>query len=177
MVGVEAAQAQDSLDPTKYFSTSNIQMGYAVHDNLVNRDANLQPMPWLATSWEANDDASAWVFNLREGVTFHDGSDFGAEDVIYSMHRHYREGSEAPSKSFMSQIAGIDKLGEHQVRFNLTAPNADFPMILSDTRVQVTKRDLEDFTGTPPGTGPFKVVEFTPGSALSLCPQRKLLGR
>ncbi|WP_299844531.1 ABC transporter substrate-binding protein [uncultured Roseovarius sp.] len=164
VVGVEAAQAQDSLDPTKYFSTSNIQMGYAVHDNLVNRDADLQPMPWLATSWESNDDASAWVFNLREGVTFHDGSDFGAEDVIYSMHRHYREGSEAPSKSFMSQIASIDKLGDYQVRFNLTAPNADFPMILSDTRVQVTKRDLEDFTGTPPGTGPFKVVEFTPGS-------------
>ena len=67
VVGVEAAQAQDSLDPTKYFSTSNIQMGYAVHDNLVNRDENLQPMPWLATSWEANEDASAWVFNLREG--------------------------------------------------------------------------------------------------------------
>ncbi|UWQ93796.1 ABC transporter substrate-binding protein (plasmid) [Rhodobacteraceae bacterium M382] len=164
VVGIESAQAQDSLDPTKYFSTSNIQMGYAVHDNLVNRDANLQPQPWLATSWESNADASSWVFDLRQGVTFHDGSDFAAEDVIYSMKRHYREGSEAPSKSFMSQIKDIVKLGEHQVRFDLVAPNADFPMILSDTRVQVTKRDLEDFTGTPPGTGPFKVVEFTPGS-------------
>ena len=164
VIGVEAAQAQDNLDPTKYFSTSNIQMGYSVHDNLVNRDANLQPMPWLATSWEANDDASAWVFDLRQGVTFSDGSDFGAEDVIYSMTRHFREGSEAPSKSYMGQIASIDKITDHQVRFNLKAPNADFPMILSDTRVHVTKRDLEDFTGQPPTIGAFKVVEFTPGS-------------
>ncbi|WP_052249162.1 ABC transporter substrate-binding protein [Leisingera sp. ANG-Vp] len=164
VVGIESAQAQDSLDPTKYFSTSNLQMGYSVHENLVNRDANLQPMPWLATSWEANADASSWVFNLREGVTFHDGSDFGAEDVIYSMTRHFREGSESAGKAYMSQIQDIEKLGEHQVRFNLKAPNADFPMILSDTRVHVTKRGLEDFTGTPPGTGPFKVVEFTPGS-------------
>jgi len=164
VVGVEAAQAQDSLDPTKYYSTSNIQMGYAVHDSLVNRDENLQPMPWLATAWESNADASSWVFDLRTDVEFHDGSKFGAEDVIYSMTRHFREGSEAPSKSFMSQIASIDKLSEHQVRFNLVAPNADFPMILSDTRVHVTKAGLEDFTGTPPGTGPFKVVEFSPGS-------------
>lgn len=164
VVGIEAAQAQDSLDPSKYFSTGNIQMGYSVHDNLVNRDADLQPMPWLATSWEANTDASAWVFDLRTDVEFHDGSKFGAEDVIYSMARHYREGTESPAKAYMSQIESIDKLAEHQVRFNLKAPNADFPMILSDTRVQVTKRGLEDFTGTPPGTGPFKVVEFTPGS-------------
>ncbi|MCR9125118.1 MAG: ABC transporter substrate-binding protein [Rhodobacteraceae bacterium] len=163
VIGVEAMQAQDTLDPTKYFSTSNIQMGYAVHDMLVNRDANLQPMPWLATSWEPNDDASSWVFNLRQGVTFHDGSDFGAEDVIYSMTRQFREGSEAPAKSFMSQIAEIEKITDHQVRFNLKAPNADFPMILSDTRVHVTKRGLEDFSGTPTGLGPFKVVEFTPG--------------
>ncbi len=164
VVGIESAQAQDSLDPTKYYSTSNLQMGYSVHENLVNRDANLQPLPWLATSWEANADASSWVFNLREGVTFHDGSDFGAEDVIYSMTRHFREGTESAGKAYMSQINDIEKLGSHQVRFNLKAPNADFPMILSDTRVHVTKRDLEDFTGTPPGTGPFKVVEFTPGS-------------
>lgn len=64
-------------------------------------------------SWEANDDASSWVFDLRDGVTFHDGSPFGADDVIYSMTRHFREESEAPSKSFMSQITSIDELAEH----------------------------------------------------------------
>jgi peptide/nickel transport system substrate-binding protein len=163
-IGTEGAQAQDSLDPTKYFSTSNIQMGYAVHDGLVNRGLDLQPIPWLATSWEPNVDASSWVFELRQGVTFHDGSDFGADDVIYAMGRHYREGTESPAKAYMSQISSMEKLSQHQVRFNLAAPNADFPMVLSDTRVHVTKNGLEDFTGAPTGIGPFKVVEFTPGS-------------
>ncbi len=164
VVGIEAAQAQDSLDPLLYYSTANFLMAFSLNEPLVTRDENLQPAPWLATSWESNEDASSWVFDLRTDVTFHDGAPMEAEDVIYSMHRHYREESEAPSKSYMSQIKDIEKLDTHQVRFNLVAPNADFPMILSDTRVHVTKRGLEDFTGTPPGTGPFKVVEFTPGS-------------
>lgn len=164
VIGIEAAQAQDTLDPGKYFSTANIQMGYSVHDVLVNRDAELKAQPWLATSWEANDDASSWVFDLRDDVEFHDGSKFGADDVIYTITRYNREDSEAPAKSFLSQITSIDKLSEHQVRFNLAASNADFPMVLSDTRVHMTKAGLEDFTGKPTGLGPFKVVEFTPGS-------------
>jgi peptide/nickel transport system substrate-binding protein len=163
-VGIEAAQAQDNIDPVKYYSTANIQMGYSVFENLVNRDENLQPMPWLATSWESNANASAWVFNLRSDVVFHDGSAFRPEDVMYSMRRYYADESEAPAKAYMGQIASIDKLGPHQVRFNLKAPNAEFPMILSDTRVHITKEGVEDFSGRPPGTGPFKVVEFTPGS-------------
>jgi peptide/nickel transport system substrate-binding protein len=164
VVGINAAQAQDSLDPLSYWSSANFLMAFSTNENLVARDENLQPAPWLATSWESNADASSWVFNLREGVTFHDGAPMEAEDVIHAMQRHYRPESEAPSKAYMSQIHDIEKLGTHQVRFNLTAPNADFPMVLSDTRVHVTKRDLEDFTGTPPGTGPFRVVEFTPGN-------------
>lgn len=164
VVGIDSAQAQDTLDPAKYYGTANKVMGYSVNETLVNRSAGQETIPWLATSWESNDDASSWVFNLREGVTFHDGADFGAEDVMYSMKRHYREGSESPAKPYMSQIADIVKLTDHQVRFDLVGPNADFPTILSDTRVHITKRGLEDFTGKPPGTGPFKVVEFTPGS-------------
>lgn len=164
VIGTEGAQSPDSLDPTKYYSTSNYQMGYSVHENLVNRGPDQKPVPWLATSWNSNADASSWVFDLRKEVTFHDGSDFGADDVIYSLPRHYRKGSESPAKSYMSQIADIEKLSEHQVRFKLVAPNADFPTILSDTRAHITKNGLEDFTGTPPGTGPFKVVEFSPGT-------------
>ncbi|WP_264214451.1 ABC transporter substrate-binding protein [Leisingera thetidis] len=164
VVGIEASQAQDSLDPTRFYGTANIMMGYSVYDTLVNRDANLQPMPWLATSWEANDDATQWVFNLREGVTFHDGAPFGAEDVMHTIDRINREGSEAPAKSYISQITAVEKLSDHQVRFHLEGPNAEFPMIMSDTRLHISKRGLEDFAGTPPGTGPFKVVEFTPGN-------------
>lgn len=175
-VGIIAAQAKDSLDPTKYYSNSNYLIAFSTNENLVTLDANLKPVPWLATSWEPNANASSWVFNLRKGVTFHDGAPMEAEDVIYSMQRHYRKGTESPGRSFMSQIANIEKLGSHQIRFDLAAPNADFPVVLTDIRIHVTKRDLEDFTGKPPGTGPFKVVEFTPGSRYTFAANKNYWG-
>jgi len=135
-LGIEAAQTKDSIDPTKFYSTGNIMMGFTIYDNLVNRGPDLKPVPWLAESWEVGKDASDWVFKLRTDVTFHDGKPFTAEDVIYAYNRHIK----------------------------VAAPNADFPIILSDTRVQITQNGYEDFESTTQGTGPFKVKEFKPGS-------------
>jgi peptide/nickel transport system substrate-binding protein len=163
-VGIEASQAQDSLDPSKFYGTSNIMMGYSVFDTLVNRDDELKAMPWLATSWESNKAADKWVFNLRKGVTYHDGSPFGAEDVMHTIARINHADSEAPAKAFIKHITEVEKLSDHQVRFHLAGPNAELPTILSDTRLHIVKRGMEDFTGKPPGTGAFKVVEFSPGN-------------
>ncbi len=163
-LGVEAAQTKDSLDPTAYFSTANIMMGFTVYDLLVNRGPDLKPTPWLAESWGPGADASEWIFELRKDVTFHDGKPFSADDVIYSYTRHTKEGSESPAKGYMGQIAEMSKDGDHVVKFKLKAPNADFPVILSDTRVHITQNGYEDFQTTAPGTGPFKVKEFKAGS-------------
>lgn len=163
-LGVEAAQAKDSLDPTRYFSTANILMGFSVYDSLVNRGADLKPVPWLAESWEVGADASEWIFQLRKDVEWHDGKPFVADDVIYSCNRHMREGTESPAKGYMSQIAEMTKDGDHVVKFKLTAPNADFPIVLSDTRVQISQNGYEDFVNTTVGTGPFKVKEWKAGS-------------
>jgi len=89
-LGIEAAQTKDSIDPTKFYSTGNIMMGFTVYDNLVNRGPDLKPVPWLAESWEVGKDASDWVFKLRTDVTFHDGKPFTAEDVIYAYNRHIK---------------------------------------------------------------------------------------
>ncbi len=163
-LGVEAAQAKDSLDPTRYFSTANILMGFSVYDSLVNRGPDLKPIPWLAESWDVGSDASEWIFQLRKDVEWHDGKPFTADDVMYSCSRHTREGTESPAKGYMSQIAEMTKDGDHVVRFKLTAPNADFPIVLSDTRVQISQNGYEDFASTTVGTGPFKVKEWKPGT-------------
>lgn len=163
-LGVEAAQAKDSLDPTRYFSTANILMGFSVYDSLVNRGPDLKPVPWLAESWEVGADASEWIFQLRKDVEWHDGKPFVADDVIYAYNRHLIEGTESPAKGYMSQIAEMTKDGNHVVKFKLTAPNADFPIVLSDTRVQISQNGYEDFVNTTVGTGPFKVKEWKAGS-------------
>ncbi len=163
-IGIEAAQTKDSIDPTKFYSTGNIMMGFSIYDTLVNRGPDLKPVPWLAESWEVGADAGDWIFKLRKDVVFHDGKPLTADDVIYAYNRHIREDSESPAKAYMGQISEMKKEDAHTVRFTLAAPNADFPIILSDTRVHITQDGYEDFSTTTHGTGPFKVKEFKAGS-------------
>jgi peptide/nickel transport system substrate-binding protein len=164
VMGTEAADINDSLDPTKFNTTTNYLIAYTIYDPLVNRGLDLQPIPWLAESWESSSNATEWIFRLRKGVTFHNGKDFTADDVIFSISRHISEKSESPAKSFLSQISEIKKESNHSVRFKLVSPNADFPITLSDPRVQITPAGYEDFLTTAPGTGPFKVKEFKAGA-------------
>jgi peptide/nickel transport system substrate-binding protein len=164
VIAGEAMQSKDSLDPTKFYSTTNILMGFTCYDLLVNRGPDLKPIPWLAESWESNSDASEWTFKLRKGVMFHNGKEMTADDVIYSYQRHFGEKSESPAKAYMGQITEIKKKGKYEIQVNLTSSNADFPVVLTDTRVHITQAGYEDFQSTAPGTGPFKVKDFKAGS-------------
>ncbi|MCP4983345.1 MAG: twin-arginine translocation signal domain-containing protein, partial [Gammaproteobacteria bacterium] len=164
VIAGEAMQAKDSLDPTKFYSTTNLLIGFTLYDLLVNRGADLKPIPWLAESWDSNSDASEWTFKLRKGVTFHNGKEMTADDVIYSYQRHIAEKSESPAKAFMEQIVELKKKGKYEVLMKLSGGNADFPIVLSDTRVHITQAGYEDFLSTSPGTGPFKVKDFKAGS-------------
>jgi peptide/nickel transport system substrate-binding protein len=163
-VGVEATQTTDSLDPGAYNGAADILRGNAVYDMLVIRGSDLLPVPYLAESWESNKDASKWVFKLRKGVEFHNGKDFTADDVIYSFGHHIREKSESPAKAYFGQIKEMKKLTKHTIEFTLAASNADFPIILSDTRAHMIPEGYSDFRTTTIGTGPFKVKEFKAGS-------------
>ena len=163
VIGVEATQTIDSLDPGAYEGTADILRGYAVYDMLVNRGPDLLPVPHLATSWEAFDKASRWVFKIRKGVVFHDGKSLDADDVIYSFHHHIREKSESPAKSYFGQIKKMKALDKHTVEFTLASSNADFPIIMSDTRAHIISRGYTDFTSNTNGTGPFKVKKYKAG--------------
>lgn len=163
-VGVAASQQNNSIDPAKYFSDSDLLRGHALYDKLINRAPDMKPIPQLAESWESNKDASQWVFKLKKEVLFHDGKSFGPDDVIYSFQHHLGEKSESPAKAYFSQIKEMKKLDEHTVEFTLTSPNAEFPIILSDTRAHIISKGYTDFTTTTNGTGPFMVKEFKPGS-------------
>lgn len=165
VVGLNAWTSSDTLDPGNFYDSNNALVGFAVYDLLVNRGPDLKPIPWLAESWEPNADGSEWVFKLRSGVTFHSGKTFGADDVIYTYSRLIGQDSTSPTKAFMSQIVEMTKDDDLTVRFKLSAPNADLPITLSDTRVHIIENGATEFLGKASGTGPFRVKVFEPATS------------
>src|ERR1700681_1327227 len=80
------ARFEPTVDPHFFYVSTNIAYARHVFDPLVDRDENVQKRPGLALSWKPIDDTT-WEFALRRGVKFHDGSDFTAEDVAFSIKR------------------------------------------------------------------------------------------
>jgi peptide/nickel transport system substrate-binding protein len=118
----------------------------------------------LAESWEASADAKTWTFKLRQGVTFHNGKAFGADDVIESLQMHLGEDSKSAAKPIVSNITEMKKINEHEVQFTLTAGNADLPYLLSDYHLNIFPAgQIEEAIEKGIGTGLYSVVAFDPG--------------
>ena len=78
---------QATLDPALLITFPDIAIHQAAYDNLLMIQPDLSLKPELATSWEPNDDLSSYTFHLRQGVKFHHGKDFKAEDVVFTFNR------------------------------------------------------------------------------------------
>ena len=142
-----------------------INMGHGtVFDCLTEVTAAGELIGELAVSWEASADAKIWTFNLRKGVTFHNGKSFGADDVIESLGMHTAEGAKSAAKPIVSAITEMKKMSEHQIQFTLAAGNADFPFLLSDYHILMYPAGMVDEAiAKGIGTGLYKVVSFDPG--------------
>ena len=127
-----------------------------------------QAVPALATSWEPMGSADAWQVKLREGVTFHNGKPFTADDVVYSFLKILDEATAATPRSTLANVLdpdGITRVGDHELEFHLKVPYATFGNILS-AQAFIVPDAWETSAEQPlaPGTGPFKLTSFEPGS-------------
>lgn len=161
-----------SLDPHTVTATNDFRILVNLYDGLVRfKDGTLEVEPALAESWEVSDDGRIYRFKLREGVKFHDGSDFGAEAVKFNFdrmlnkdHPFYNTGPFPLSFNF-SSIASVEVIDPHTVEFRLKeafAPflsNLAYPtgLIVSPTAVE---QHSKDYGHSPSGTGPFKFAEW-----------------
>ncbi len=152
----------DTLDPG--LNTSNIDYcrGRAMYNSLCQINEDLTPRPELAEEFSANADNTEWTFKLRKGVKFHDGSPFTADDVVYSMNRHYGEKSTSTAKPLVADVSEWKKVDSHTVKAILSGPNADLPVVLGTPQFKIIKAGTTDFQN-PVGTGPFKLKEFKAG--------------
>lgn len=125
----------------------------------VNQEMELDP--WLATDWEQTDDVT-WVFELREGVTFHNGEEMTADDVVFSFEGILEEWAWAPGWLHLEE-GNIVALDDYTVEFTTIAPFPTFPGTIAHNMVAIQHPDREHASRGPViGTGPYQVDEIEP---------------
>jgi peptide/nickel transport system substrate-binding protein len=146
---------------------------YAMHDALVKPMPGNTMAPSLAVTWREGSDGLTYDFELRQGVMFHNGDPFTAEDVQYSFERY----KGANATLLKQQVKTVEVVNPHQVRFHLHEPWPDFPTfygtLASGAGWIVPKRYIEkvgeaEFKQAPVGLGPYRFVSNQPGVELIL---------
>lgn len=164
--------AVDNADPHLLF-TPNRNVQLQVYEPLVYQDEYLQPVPWLATSWE-NVEPTVWLFRLREGVTFSDGQPFTAEDVVFSINRALTIEGARTYRSYLKDIATAEVVDPLTVRITTKVPTAFLPENMTSvgmvSHLAAEGATADDFNGgrASIGTGPYKWMKWTPAQDVVL---------
>jgi peptide/nickel transport system substrate-binding protein len=163
--GLSGANTSDSWDGRTHSDLFMIASAQgAVFDSLTEVGADGTLKGELAESWEASADAKVWTFNLRQGVTFHNGKSFGADDVIASLQMHVEEGAKSAAEPIVSAIIDMQKMNDYQVQLTLASGNADLPYLLSDYHILMYPAgQIEEAIANGIGTGLYQVQSFDPG--------------
>jgi peptide/nickel transport system substrate-binding protein len=159
-VGTTTASGQ--LDPATFAgNTSDIQYMMQVAEPLVRNVAGFELVPVLATEW-SSEDGVTWEFKLREGVTFHNGEPFTADDVVYTFGRLTDEELGSPMVSVYANLEEVVAVDPTTVQFKLKTADSSFPGLLTSYRALMLSKSVADPTKELVGTGPFTLVSTDP---------------
>lgn len=164
-----------SMDPYSLNETFSLGFLSNVYEGLIRRGADLKIEPALAERWEIQE-PNRWRFYLRKGVKFHDGSDFTADDVLFSAERVRAKGSDL--KTRLAADTQVVKVDDYTVDFITAAPNPILPVEWATWGI-MSKNWTEKHNAVTPesatgieenyatrhanGTGPFQLVSHEPG--------------
>lgn len=172
-----------SIDPHFHNLTPNNNIGDHIFDTLVTKDPRGQLKPALAESWRAVDDLT-WEFKLRKGVKFHDGAEFTAADVAFSLDRVPTvPNSPSPFTTYSKQITEKVIVDPYTIRLKTAAPYPLMPNDMGTILIVSSKAakgaTTEDFNSgkAAVGTGPFKFVRWQKGDRIELARHDAYWGR
>ncbi|HWA19180.1 MAG TPA: ABC transporter substrate-binding protein [Devosia sp.] len=182
LVSVSAAEAQRTdlriglaleppiLDPTAEAATAVDDVVYQnVFEGLTRIDDQGAVQPALATSWEISPDNLTYTFHLATGVTFHDGTSFDADDVVFSLDRIGAADSRNAQKALYAVIESVTKVDPATVTVKLSKPSGRFLFDIGrGDAVIVAPESAATNASNPVGTGPFKFVSWQKGADLTL---------
>ena len=166
-----------TLDPAQINQVLQFQVTSNIYSGLMHIDADLVARGDLAESWEVSDDGLVYTFKLHEGVTFHNGDAFNADDVLFTYNRS-KDPEQSIHSKVIANVVSLEKLNDLEVRFTLSKPQASFlPKALERAsgramtivcKGALESMGLSQYGLTPIGTGPFKVVEHQLGQGVVL---------
>jgi len=143
-----------------------------IHDRLITRDYEFGYKPGLAEKWDVSDDGLTWTFYLRKGVKFHDGTDFTAEDVKWTIDTIKNPDTGSPFRGDLEAIKEVNIIDDYTVEFVLNYPFPNLLYNLSATASGIHPANAYEKYGDDYGkkivigTGPFKFQEWIPGDKL-----------
>lgn len=159
-----------NLDPTGGAAAAIDEIVYAnVFEGLTRFGPDGSVLPALAQEWSAEDGGRYYIFALRDGVSFHDGSAFTADDVVFSLDRARAEDSTNAQKALFTNIERVEIIDDTTVEIHLTEPSGVLPFNLAwGDAVIVDEASVDTLSTNPIGTGPFQFERWVQGDRVEL---------
>lgn len=155
-----------------------------VHETLYKWDETSENViPWLVESAEESEDGLSWTFKLKEGIKFHDGTDFNAEAVKYNFDRLVAPETGSSKASALAGVESVEVVDDYTVKINLSGRNLIFEQTLTNYSTAIMSPTacetygLEGYTNHPAGTGPLKMESWEPGVEMVLVKNEEYWGK
>ncbi len=162
-----------TLVPVTNVTTTALSVGGKVTEGLLEYDNDLNPHPLLATAWDVSPDGLTYTFKLREGVKWHDGKPFTADDVAFSL--DLLKKVHPRGKSTLANISSIETPDAHTVVVHLSKPATYLLKALASAETPILPKHIYEGTdaasnpngNAPIGTGPFRFKEWSRGNYIT----------
>ena len=170
-VGLQADPT--ALDPQKQNLTAIWHVIEQIYSGLTRVKPDLSIEPALAEGWDISEDGTSYMFVLREGVTFHDGTPLKASDVKFTFERLVTPETASTGASDLASMKSIEANDDRTVVMTLNAPDASLLAALAGGTCKIfseafVKANNNDVSQVAMGTGPFKFVEYVPNTRIVL---------
>jgi peptide/nickel transport system substrate-binding protein len=159
-----------NIDPAGSYDYGTATLQYQIFQGLYFNAPGNKLTPTLATGCEASANLKTWTCALRSGVKFSDGSTFDSSDVKFSFDRVVKIKDPSGIYTLFSNLKSVSTAGAHRVVFHLKSPQSTWPLILTTSAALIVPSNssysankILPSTSTQIGTGPYKLVKFTPG--------------